>query len=104
VEKTTASLSQAKIPETVESLRGTVSELNATLAKVNSTNGTLGLLMNDKKLYQNLEGASKSLNILLDDFRVHPKRYVNISVFGRKDKSGPLTAPLDSVTVKPANK
>jgi len=104
VEKTTASLSQAKIPETVESLRGTVNELNATLAKVNSTNGTLGLLMNDKKLYQNLEGASKSLNILLDDFRVHPKRYVNISVFGRKDKSGPLTAPLDSVTVKPANK
>lgn len=102
VETATSKLSQAKIPETVESLRGTVTELNATLAKVNSTNGSLGLLMNDKKLYQNLEGASKSLNILLDDFRVHPKRYVNISVFGRKDKSGPLMAPLDSVTVKPA--
>lgn len=102
VEKTTASLSAAKIPETVESLQGTVNELRGTLAKMNSTNGSLGLLLNDKKLYQNLEGTSRSLNILLDDVRVHPKRYVNISVFGRKDKSGPLMAPVDSV--KPANK
>lgn len=102
VEKTTSNLSTAKIPETVESLQGTVNELRSTLSKMNSTNGSLGLLLNDKKLYQNLEGTSRSLNILLDDVRVHPKRYVNISVFGRKDKSGPLMAPVDSV--KPANK
>lgn len=102
VEKATSNLSTAKIPETVESLRGTVDELKGTLAKMNSTNGSLGLLLNDKKLYQNLEGTSRSLNILLDDVRVHPKRYVNISVFGRKDKSGPLMAPIDSV--KPAKK
>lgn len=102
VEKTTSNLSAAKIPETVESLQSTVNELKGTLAKMNSTNGTLGLLLNDKKLYQNLEGTSRSLNILLDDVRVHPKRYVNISVFGRKDKSGPLMAPVDSV--KPTNK
>jgi phospholipid/cholesterol/gamma-HCH transport system substrate-binding protein len=102
VEKTTAKLSTAKIPETVESLQGAVNELQGTIAKMNSTNGSLGLLLNDKKLYQNLEGTSRSLNILLDDLRVHPKRYVNISVFGRKDKSGPLMAPIDSV--KPANK
>lgn len=97
VEKTTSNLSTAKIPETVESLQSTVNELKGTLAKMNSTNGSLGLLLNDKKLYQNLEGTSRSLNILLDDVRVHPKRYVNISVFGRKDKSGPLMAPIDSV-------
>ena len=102
VEKTTSNLSTAKIPETVESLQSTVNELKGTLAKMNSTNGTLGLLLNDKKLYQNLEGTSRSLNILLDDVRIHPKRYVNISVFGRKDKSGPLMAPVDSV--KPTNK
>lgn len=102
VEKTTSNLSAAKIPETVESLQSTVNELKGTLAKMNSTNGTLGLLLNDKKLYQNLEGTSRSLNILLDDVRVHPKRYVNISVFGRKDKSGPLMAPVDSA--KPTNK
>jgi len=61
-------------------------------------------MLNDKKLYQNLEATARSLNILLDDVRIHPKRYVNISVFGRKDKSGPLTAPADSTAVKPANK
>jgi len=61
------------------------------------------LLLNDKKLYQNLEGTSRSLNILLDDVRMHPKRYVNISVFGKKDKSGPLMAPVDSLS-KPVNK
>ncbi|MDO6430089.1 MlaD family protein [Flavitalea sp. BT771] len=102
VEKTTSNLATAKIPETVESLQSTVNELKGVIGKMNSNNGSLGLLLNDKKLYQNLESTSRSLNILLDDVRVHPKRYVNISVFGRKDKSGPLMAPVDSV--KPANK
>jgi phospholipid/cholesterol/gamma-HCH transport system substrate-binding protein len=102
VEKTTSNLSAAKIPETVQDLQSTVNELKGVITKMNNPNGSLGLLLNDKKLYQNLENTSRSLNILLDDVRVHPKRYVNISVFGRKDKSGPLMAPVDSV--KPANK
>lgn len=105
VDKTTANLASARIPETVESLQSTMNELKNVVAKVNSTNGSLGLLMNDKRLYQNLESSSRSLNTLLDDFRVHPKRYVNISVFGKKDKTGPLTAPVgDSVASKPVNK
>ena len=103
LDKTSANLAAAKIPETLESLQSTVTELKGVVNKVNSNSGSLGLLLNDKKLYQNLEGTSRSLNILLDDVRIHPKRYVNISVFGRKDKSGPLTAPADSVS-KPANK
>jgi phospholipid/cholesterol/gamma-HCH transport system substrate-binding protein len=103
LDKTSANLAAAKIPETLESLQSTVTELKGVVSKVNSPNGSLGLLLNDKKLYQNLEGTSRSLNILLDDVRLHPKRYVNISVFGRKDKSGPLMAPVDSVS-KPANK
>lgn len=103
LDKTSANLAAAKIPETLESLQSTVTELKGVVAKVNSPNGSLGLLLNDKKLYQNLEGTSRSLNILLDDVRVHPKRYVNISVFGRKDKSGPLMAPVDSSS-KPVNK
>jgi len=103
VEKTSSKLAEARIPETVESLQGTINELKGVIAKMNSNNGSLGLLLNDKKLYQNLEGTSRSLNTLLDDVRMHPKRYVSISVFGRKDKSGPLMAPLDS-TAKPAGK
>ena len=62
--------------------------------------GTLGKLMNDKTLYNNLTNTVRSANILLDDLRVHPKRYVNISVFGRKDKGTALTAPLNDSTQK----
>ena len=69
--------------------------LNTTLAKINSNEGTMGLLMNDKKLYSNLNASANSLNILLQDFRLHPKRYVNVSVFGKKDKSDPLMKPLE---------
>ena len=72
-----------------------MNSLKDAINKVNSTNGTLGLLLNDKKLYLNLESTTRSLNILLDDLRMHPKRYVNISVFGSKDKKGPLMAPLN---------
>lgn len=103
VEKTTANLSSAKIPETVESLRSAINEMQGLVGKLNSNNGTAGMLLNDKGLYQNLEGTTRSLQILLDDLRLHPKRYVNVSVFGRKDKSGPLMAPLDSAS-KPVNK
>jgi phospholipid/cholesterol/gamma-HCH transport system substrate-binding protein len=104
LEKTTAKLSNAKIEETVQSVQSSMDELKGVIQKANSPNGSLGLLLNDKKLYQNLEGTSRSLNILLDDLRVHPKRYVNISVFGRKDKSGPLTAPLNDSSSKSGNK
>ena len=101
VDKTTAHLAAAKIPEAVDGLNATLSDLKATIQKLNSSNGTVGLLLNDKKLYNNLESTTRSLNTLLDDFRVHPKRYVNISVFGKKDKTGPLMAPVIDSTSKP---
>jgi phospholipid/cholesterol/gamma-HCH transport system substrate-binding protein len=104
VEKATSNLAAAKIPETVESLQSTVNELKGLISKLNNNNGSLGLLLNDKKLYQNLEGTSRSLNTLLDDVRLHPKRYVSISVFGKKDKGGPLMAPLSDSASKPPNK
>ncbi len=104
MQKVSTQLANAKIEETVATLQSTMNELKTTLAKVNSNNGSLGLLLNDKKLYQNLESTSRSLNILLDDFRVHPKRYVNISVFGKKDKNGYLTSPLSDSASKSGNK
>lgn len=94
VEKTTAQLSNAKIEETIASLQGSVNSLNNAMDKLNSTDGSAGLLLNDKKLYQNLENSTRSLNILLDDLRLHPKRYVSISIFGKKAKGEPLMAPL----------
>lgn len=98
LEKTTSHLAEADIKGTVDNLQSAVGNLNGIVSKANSKDGSLGLLLNDKKLYQNLENTSRSLNILLDDLRVHPKRYVSISVFGRKDKSKPLDAPLNDST------
>jgi phospholipid/cholesterol/gamma-HCH transport system substrate-binding protein len=100
LDKTTTSLSNAKIQEAVATLNSTMTDLKNVIGKINSNNGSLGLLINDKKLYQNLESSTHSLNILLDDVRVHPKRYVNITVFGRKDKSGPLMSPLTDSSSK----
>lgn len=46
-----------------------------------------GALMNDKTLYNKLNDAILSAEILIDDLRTHPKRYVNLSIFGKKDKN-----------------
>ncbi len=94
LQKATGKIANAKIDETLASLQGTMNELKGIAAKANSKDGSLGLLLNDPKLYKNLESTTYKLNILLDDFRTHPKRYVNVSVFGKKDKSQPLTSPL----------
>jgi phospholipid/cholesterol/gamma-HCH transport system substrate-binding protein len=99
LEKTSAKFANLQLEETIAELNKTVSGLNSVIAKANNKDGSLGLLLNDKKLYNNLENTSKSLNILLDDLRVHPKRYISISVFGKKDKNKPLTAPLQDSTL-----
>lgn len=100
VEKTTENLSKADIDGTVAQLKTSIETLNTILGKMSSTDGSLGKLLNDKALYDNLTNTVRSANILMDDLRVHPKRYVNISVFGKKDKTGPLMAPLDSTKAK----
>ena len=96
VEVTTKNLSKADIESTLNEFKKTATELNSTLAKINSSQGSLGALVNDKVLYNNLTNTVRSANILLDDLRTHPKRYVNVSVFGKKDKLTPLSAPLNS--------
>ncbi|MBC7424716.1 MAG: MCE family protein [Ferruginibacter sp.] len=91
---TTDKLSKLDIEKTLSTLNATVSDLRSAVGKMSSSDGTLGLLLNDTKLYNNLNATSNKINLLLDDVRVHPKRYVNISVFGKKDKNSPLMVPL----------
>jgi len=50
--------------------------------------------LNDPNMYTQLQSTIKSVNTLVDDIKVHPKRYVSLSVFGKKDKKTPLTKPL----------
>jgi phospholipid/cholesterol/gamma-HCH transport system substrate-binding protein len=95
-----ARLARLELEETVARLQKTLDNLNRTLAKIEKGDGTLGLLVNDPKLYNNLNSTSNSLNVLLQDLRLHPKRYVNVSVFGKKDKEQPLMQPLPDSTTK----
>ncbi len=102
LQTTTRNLSQADISGLVGKFKESADTLSNIINRVNSTNGSLGALLNDKSLYNNLNNVTRSLNILIDDLRAHPKRYVSISIFGGKDKGSYLTQPLnDSVTKKP---
>lgn len=85
---------QVDLSTTLNKLNGSMEQLSDILKKANSTDGSLGALLNDRELYNNFNRTAKSLQTLLDDLRVHPKRYVNISVFGRKDKGNYLEKPL----------
>jgi phospholipid/cholesterol/gamma-HCH transport system substrate-binding protein len=89
-------LAKAKIEEAILSVQKTMARLEAGISKIDSKEGTLGLLLNDRQLYDEVRGTNRSLTILLDDLRINPKRYINISLFGAKDKKGPLTAPLET--------
>jgi phospholipid/cholesterol/gamma-HCH transport system substrate-binding protein len=105
----TATISSAKraaekfanvdIQPTLDTLSATIGQLKSFVAKMNSKDGTLGALVNDKQLYNKLNDAILSAEILMDDLRAHPKRYVNFSVFGKKDKNGPLTSPAKKDTI-----
>jgi len=82
----TDSLKKADLAATVIKLQTTLDSFNNVLDSIQSGSGSIGKLMNDDALYNNLEAASKELEELLNDFKLHPKRYVNVSVFGKKAK------------------
>jgi len=96
--KLSDSLSNAGLGRTLASLESTMASLNEVTQKIENGDGTLGLLMNDKELYSNLNNASKEIDLLLQDFRLNPKRYVNVSVFGKKQKE--YTVPEDDPAEK----
>ena len=104
VNTATQKLASLDLKPTLDSVHSAVSQLNAVIYKINHNNGTLGLLMNDPKLYENLRNTSLGLEILVDDIKAHPKRYVNVSVFSKKDKGNYLISPLPKDTVAGSKK
>ena len=84
--KLSDSLNNAGLGRTLTTLETTVANLDIIMARIEKGEGTLGKLTKDEALYNNLSSASKELDLLLQDFRLNPKRYVNVSVFGKKQK------------------
>lgn len=79
-------LKKAEISKTINDLDQTLLSVNGLISDLENGEGTLGLLLKDEKLYNNLEVATYQLKELLQDFKLNPKRYVQVSVFGGKNK------------------
>ncbi len=80
------SISAAGLARTMRNLETTMEKFNTLMTKIEKGEGSMGKLMNNDELYTNLSNASRELDLLLQDFRLNPKRYVNVSVFGKKQK------------------
>lgn len=81
------SLSQVNIKAMMADLESTLAKFNALATKIEQGEGSVGKLLNDEELYNNLAGASAQLEALLQDMKENPKRYVHFSIFGKKNKA-----------------
>jgi phospholipid/cholesterol/gamma-HCH transport system substrate-binding protein len=99
--KISDSLNKADLGKTVKNLQKTLASVDKIMANLEAGKGTMGKMLTDEELYKNLEKTTKELELLLEDVRLHPTRYVNISVFGKKDK--PYVAPVNDTVTKVKN-
>lgn len=88
-------LNNLQLKETIKLAQDGLGDFKKIMSELESGNGTVGQLLKDEQVYNNLNYTLISLNQLLANFREHPKRYVNVSVFGKKDK-GPTESPIDT--------
>ncbi len=84
--KISGDLAQVDLQSSMEHLNATLANLHEITESITNKEGTVGLLLNDKELYNRLNTAVTSADSLLKDLKNNPKRYVHFSVFGRKDK------------------
>jgi len=78
-------LSKTEIKATIDNANQAMRDVQAITNKINSGEGSIGLLIHDEKLYNNLNNASKSLDELVQDLKTNPGKYLKISIFGKKD-------------------
>ena len=92
---TTANLKRTDFDGAVKELKVAMTEMQVILQKVNNGNGSIALMMNDDKLYKNLKNTLATANNLLADVSARPSRYINVTIFGKKNKetSPPPPAP-----------
>ena len=83
--KISDSLSQSNLKGMVTEFEAAASSLNKILESIEQGEGSMGKLINDKALYENLEASTKEVELLIKDLKEHPKRYVHFSLFGKKE-------------------
>ena len=74
------SLTKARIPATIAQVNKAIADIDIAVNKINNGKGSLGLFLNDDKLYKEVEKAATDLNLLLEDIKANPKKYLKISV------------------------
>ena len=79
-------IAKANLASTIQNISKSFEQVQQMLDKINKGEGSLGQLASNDTLYNNLQGASDNLNLLLKDMKENPKRYVGFSIFGNKDK------------------
>ena len=84
---TTQSLDNANIDKTMQKIDNAMQNINDITEKIDNNTGSLGLLINDRTLYNNLTNTTDNANQLMIDLKENPKRYVHFSVFGKSDKN-----------------
>jgi phospholipid/cholesterol/gamma-HCH transport system substrate-binding protein len=99
--KISDSLNKADLGKTVRNLNQTLAKVDNLMSNLNSGKGTAGKLLSDDALYNNLSKTSKELELLLQDVRLYPTRYVNVSLFGKKNK--PYVAPTEDANTTTKN-
>ena len=82
-QRLTSNLSEIDVAQMMNKVDQTLKNVQEMTDRLNSDEGTLGLLMRDKKLYNNLTSTAADADSLLIDFKAHPKRYIHFSVFGK---------------------
>ena len=92
------SLAKANLGQTVKNLEKTLAKVDKIMAELEQGKGTMGKLIKDETMYTNFAKTSKELELLLQDVRLHPTRYVNVSLFGKKNK--PYVAPINDTIKK----
>jgi phospholipid/cholesterol/gamma-HCH transport system substrate-binding protein len=100
-DKTSNNVANLNLKKTLDSLDVAINNLKTVIASFNNPDGTIGKLLNDPTLYKNLASTGNKLNLLLDDVRINPKRYINISLFGKKKTGEVLLTPLPDTINSP---
>jgi phospholipid/cholesterol/gamma-HCH transport system substrate-binding protein len=90
-------LARLQLASTVLKVDKALGGFSEVITKINEGSGTLGQLVTNDSLHHELVSASHSLDLLLDDMRVHPKRYVQVSLIGRRDTERFSKAQLEQM-------